>query len=105
MPRRQPETPNPELEIWILAGGLSLRMGRDKSRLRLGSRTLLGHVRHAARQTGFPVRTLRKDALPRCGPVGGVWTALKRSRASALLFLPCDMPNITSAVLNELVAA
>jgi molybdopterin-guanine dinucleotide biosynthesis protein A len=105
MPSRARTKPSPEIEIWILAGGLSQRMGRDKSRIRLGSRTLLGHVRHAAMQTGLPVHVLRKDALPRCGPVGGVWTALKKSPAEALLFLPCDMPLITPAVITDFAAA
>lgn len=90
-------------EICILAGGLSTRMGRDKSRLRLGARTLLGHVRAAAQALGVPVRVVRRDAVPRCGPLGGVLTALRRTRADAVLFLACDMPWISPALLRALM--
>lgn len=58
------------VEVFILAGGLSARMGRDKARLRLRGRTLLAWVRAAARATGWPVRVIRRDLVPRCGPLG-----------------------------------
>jgi molybdopterin-guanine dinucleotide biosynthesis protein A len=90
-------------EICILAGGLSTRMGRDKSRLRLGSRTLAGHARHAASALGVPVRVVRRDIVPRCGPLGGVWTALQRTRADAVLFLACDMPWVSAALLRRVM--
>jgi molybdopterin-guanine dinucleotide biosynthesis protein A len=77
-------------------------MGRDKARLRFGGRPLLGHVRAAAEATGWPVRIIRRDAVPRCGPLGGIYTALKTSRADAELFLPCDMPFISPGLLIEL---
>lgn len=89
--------------IAILAGGLSSRLGCDKSRLRLGRRTLLGHVRTLARETGLPARLIRRDLVPRCGPLGGVYTALKTSRAEAELFLACDMPLVTPALLRQLL--
>src|SRR5882672_9292240 len=77
-------------------------MGRDKARLRFDGRSLLGHVRAAAEATGWPVRIIRRDAVARCGPLGGIYTALKTSRADAELFLPCDMPFITTALLTGL---
>jgi len=89
-------------QIFILAGGLSTRMGRDKSRVRLGSRTLLGHVREMAAQTGLRVRVIRRDAVARCGPIGGIYTGLQRSRAEFLLFLACDMPFISASSLKKM---
>jgi molybdenum cofactor guanylyltransferase len=83
------------VEVVILAGGLSARMGRDKARLRLGGRTLLARVRAAARATGWPVRVVRRDLGPRRGPLGGVGTAFQRSRAERLVFLPCDLPFVS----------
>lgn len=97
------QKPKAAVEICILAGGLSSRMGRDKSRVRLGRRTMLGHVRATAAQLHLPVRVLRRDAVPRCGPLGGIYTALSRSRADAILFLACDMPFITHDFLNQML--
>ncbi len=93
----------PTFEICILAGGLSSRIGRDKSRLRLGRRTMLAHVRGAARATGLPVRTIFRDLVPRCGPLGGIFTALKTSEAEAILFLACDMPFVSTELLEFLL--
>ena len=90
-------------EICILAGGLSRRMGRDKARLRLGPNTMAGHIRATARRTGWPTRVIRRDLVPRCGPVGGVYTALKTRQSDAVLFLACDMPFVGVEVLDRLL--
>src|SRR5215471_19277978 len=90
-------------EICILAGGLSERMGRDKSRLRLGGRSMLGQIRTEATRTGVRVRVIRRDLVPRCGPVGGVYTALKTTQADAVVFLACDMPFVTAGLIDLFV--
>jgi molybdopterin-guanine dinucleotide biosynthesis protein A len=74
-------------------------MGSDKARLRLGSRTMLGQIKAIARKTGWPVRIIRRDIVPRCGPAGGVHTALATTENDVILFLACDMPFITSDLL------
>ena len=94
-----PKTAPANAEVCILAGGLSTRMGRDKARLRLGGRTLLAHVRANAKQLGLPVRVIRRDAVPRCGPLGGVVTALRSARADVVLFLSCDAPFVSAAMM------
>src|SRR5713101_2565843 len=91
--------------ICVLAGGLSTRMGRNKGRLRLGQHTMLGEIRAVANTVGLPVRVIRRDLLPRCGPIGGVYTALKTSRFDAELFLACDMPFVSAEWLAALLAA
>lgn len=88
--------------IWILAGGRSSRMGRDKSRIVVAGKTLFQHVRAAAVSTGLPVRVIRRDLVPNCGPVGGIFTGLTRARTGWCLFLTCDMPLITHRLLIEL---
>lgn len=93
------------IEIAILAGGLSTRMGRAKASLRLGRRTLLGHVRAAANATGWPVRVVRKDRVTRCGPLGGIVTALASTKAESVLFLACDMPLVTPELMRRTVRA
>ncbi len=100
--RRKPRVP--AVQIFILAGGLSTRMGRDKAGLRLAGRSLLTWVREAARSSGWPVRVVRRDAVPRCGPLGGVWTAFLRSRAERLVFLSCDQPFVSGALIRHLAA-
>lgn len=115
-----PAREKPRLEICILAGGLSTRMGRDKARIKINGLTMLAHVRAAAmeaglRLTGYAnsrkgelqprVRVLRKDAVPRCGPLGGLVTALRTTRAQGVLFLACDMPLLTPVLLRRLFRA
>jgi molybdopterin-guanine dinucleotide biosynthesis protein A len=94
---------DPRVEICILAGGLSSRMGRDKARLRLGRRTLLGLVRANASELNIPMRVVRKDLVARCGPLGGIYSALKTTRKDAILFLSCDMPFVSAGLLRSFV--
>ena len=90
-------------EICILAGGLSSRMGRDKSRLRLGDRSLLAHICATAKTIGLPHRIIRRDLIVHCGPIGGIYTALVTCRTDASLFLSCDMPFVSAELLEMLV--
>lgn len=78
-------------------------MGQDKSRLKLGGSTFLEEVEKIARQLTPQVRIIREDIVPRCGPLGGVYTGLKTSQAQAVLFLSCDMPLVTPALLQKLL--
>ena len=94
-----------DFEIAILAGGLSERMGRDKLALRIGRRTSLGHVRALAASLGVPTRVIRRDLVPRCGPIGGIYTALKRARKKTLLILSGDMPFVSGEFVGELLAS
>ncbi len=89
--------------IWILAGGKSSRMGRDKARIVIAGKPLLRHVRASAAATGLPVRIIRQDAIPSCGPLSGIFTGLQRARSGWCLFLPCDMPLITPRLLGEVM--
>jgi molybdenum cofactor guanylyltransferase len=91
-------------EICILAGGSSTRMGRDKSRLWLGGVSLITRLRALARALHLPARVIRHDVVPRCGPLGGILTALKSTSTDATIFLSCDMPFVTSSLLEELLA-
>jgi molybdopterin-guanine dinucleotide biosynthesis protein A len=78
-------------------------MGRDKSRLRLGGMPLLEHVLTTAKKLRLPIRIIRRDLVPRHGPVGGVLTALKSSSADAELFMACDMPFVSATLLRQLI--
>lgn len=110
-----------EITALVLAGGKSVRMGRDKSRLRLGDKTLLERVLEAVAPlcqevvlvTGkgqsldwLPNRyTFRsvEDLHPGRGPLGGLYTGLKASSHSYGVVVGCDMPFLNRRLLTFLV--
>ena len=89
----------------ILAGGKAKRMGHDKSRIRLGRRTLLGHARAAVADAGLKPRVVATDLQPGLGPLGGIATALRSTRHSRVLFLGCDMPFLSGELIKEFLSA
>ncbi len=93
------------VEACVLAGGQSRRMGRAKSSVRVAGKSMLTWVRRAAEAAGLPTRIIREDVIPRCGPIGGIYTALKTSPAKAVLFLPCDMPFLSAGLITALISA
>lgn len=90
--------PAPQHEIWILAGGLSARMGRDKAQVRIRGKTMITLLREK-----FPsAKVQRKDAVSRCGPLGGIVTVLRKSKAHSIVFLACDMPSVSVQTIQKL---
>jgi molybdopterin-guanine dinucleotide biosynthesis protein A len=103
----------------ILAGGRARRLGgHDKSRLVVGGRTILerqidvlqGIVHRVVIVTTDPDRfagagvPVVADALPGCGSLGGIYTAVA-SAAAPVLVLACDMPFLTAPFLARVLAA
>ena len=66
---------------------------------------MLRHVWLAAKGLGLPVVVVRKDLLPGRGPLGGIHTAMESSKEESLLFIPCDMPRLTSDSLRLILDA
>lgn len=93
-----------EIGICILAGGLSRRMGRNKAAICIGGLTLLQRIRKTAEELELPIRVIRRDRVPRCGPLGGIYTGLITSRAGGELFLACDMPFVEAHFLGKVIA-
>ena len=100
----------------ILAGGHATRFGgRDKAALVVDGRTMLdrqvavlapltndllivgGRMHHPA------ARTIA-DAVPGCGPLGGLHTALTHARGDAVFLIACDMPYVTSPFIAYLLS-
>ena len=107
----------------ILVGGHSTRMGRDKANLtRDGVSWLEGTARVAAKCSLQVLAVGREqphdwprdlkvefiaDALPDCGPLGGLLAALRWAKAHetySVLALPCDLPQLNQDVLQWLVS-
>ncbi len=102
---------------FVLAGGRSTRMGRDKALLPLAGKTLLEQVAGVVLEAvdnvtviGPPERyghlglRVIPDLVPDCGPLGGLLTALTASTAERVLLVACDMPELTPALLRDLMA-
>jgi molybdenum cofactor guanylyltransferase len=101
-----------DAEGWVLAGGRSLRMGRDKARIELAGRSLLGRMLEKLEALGLRARVagLREpvddvtaevipDEHPDCGPLSGMETALGRSEAELVLVLGVDLPLLETEFL------
>jgi len=92
------------IEAAILAGGKSRRMGQEKALLRFGRRTLIGHAHRVAEELELPCRVIKVDYQAGFGPIGGIQTALRSSKARQVLFLCCDMPFLSAGLVKKLFA-
>lgn len=101
-----------EIGGYVLAGGRSSRMGRDKALLELGGKPLVLHAVVKLRRVCVEVSVLSnnptldayaplvKDVHSGCGPLGGMEAALLHSRYDWNLFLPVDVPFLPTAYLS-----
>jgi molybdopterin-guanine dinucleotide biosynthesis protein A len=98
----------------ILAGGQSSRMGQDKANLVLGEQTLLQAVASTLRplfaEVLLSVREPRAeiglrqicDSFEHQGPLGGLLAGLEAASTSWVFLVACDMPFMSSAVIEYL---
>lgn len=109
----QPVTP---CRGYVLCGGQSSRMGRDKALLPIGGRPLVVWTAELVQQVcgdvtligsrakysglGFP---LIEDVFPGQGPLSGIHAALVNSGACFSLVLGCDMPWVSKEFLDRLI--
>lgn len=105
----------------VLAGGESRRMGRDKAVLDLHGRSQLDWAfdllaRHCARvfvsvrpgQVADPARAAYPTIVDQhtgAGPIAGIAAALAAHPDAAWLVVACDLPLLSDATLDTLVAA
>lgn len=94
------------MNAFVLAGGRSTRMGRDKALLDLDGHPLIDHALAKLRALGFSPRIAGSrpdlasfaefvpDNYPQQGPLGGIEAALAASGAEQNLFLPIDLPRL-----------
>jgi molybdopterin-guanine dinucleotide biosynthesis protein A len=98
----------------ILAGGKSLRMGRDKALLKIGPQTIVEYqlqrlsplFEELLLSTNSPEKLAHlglemvEDVLPGRGPLVGIYSSLLRARYPHLFAIACDMPFISSELIN-----
>ena len=98
-------TPSPA-SGFILAGGQSVRLGRDKATLDWHGRSLLEHMVELMSSACDSVQVVGRgnlpDVHPGLGPIGGIFTALSSSTTDLNLIVGVDLPLLTSRFLNYL---
>ena len=91
---------------FILAGGSSTRMGRDKALLDWHGRSLLEHMIELVSCAAEAVHVVGRGELPDRvagrGPLSGIVTALATSQTDANLVVAVDLPLLTWDFLKYL---
>lgn len=94
------------MNAFVLAGGQSTRMGRDKALIEFHGRLLIEHSLAKLRALGLTpsiagnrpdlarFAPIFPDNYPGSGPLAGIEAALAASREDMNLFLPVDIPAI-----------
>jgi len=110
------DRPAGSVSAFILAGGKSTRMGRDKAFLEFGGQTLLARALVLARSASSDVRivggaekfsrfaTVVEDEFRGRGPLSGIHAALRSSKTDLNLILAVDMPLVSTSFLEYLTA-
>ena len=101
---------------FVLAGGQSSRMGRDKALVPFAGRPLIEHALAALREAGLPASIagglralaayapLIADAHTALGPLSGICSALASTSAELAVFLPVDLPLLPPSLLQSMVS-
>lgn len=105
-----------DVTAFVLAGGQSTRMGREKAMLELGGSTLLERALQLALTVAAEAMVvgsrgeferygrLLEDVYPGQGPLGGIHAALWASPTDLNLILAVDTPFLEARFLEYLVA-
>ncbi|MEI6140870.1 MAG: molybdenum cofactor guanylyltransferase [Mariniphaga sp.] len=107
----------PKITGIVLAGGKSSRMGSDKSKMILNSKTLIEYSIEALKPLCETIVISSNnniydytgceawpDDLPDGSPMIGIYSCLKRSQTEYNIFLSCDIPLISTSLLEYLLS-
>lgn len=109
---REVGPPPDDLTGFVLAGGASRRMGRDKTRIPWGDGTLLTHTIEQVKRVAAEVFVvgavatdklsvpILADKLPGLGPLAGIQAALSHSSTGWNLVIAVDLPLVTPRMLH-----
>ena len=100
----------------VLAGGRSSRMGSDKSLMSLKGKTMIEYAINALKPLcskvivssnnfiyDFTGCEVWPDELPERAPMIGIYSCLKRSETDVNIVLSCDMPLMSTGMLEHLL--
>ena len=107
---------------FILAGGKSSRMGRDKALLPVEGQRLvelvirrirpcvervivIGGLHNARQLDDLPAHAVLTDLQPDHGPLMAIYTGLMHTETPLNVFVPCDMPWIAWRLVERLLGA
>lgn len=101
----------------VLAGGRSRRMGFNKAEAEMQGESMLMRMIDKLKEitptilvssgtVSYPNLSFPQipDEYPQCGPLGGIYSVLKASNTSLNLVLSCDIPMVSIALLEHIVA-
>lgn len=103
------------VEGFILIGGASSRMGKDKYSLQMDGQTFVQRIARELEQTTsrvfqvgrpeqvVPGLTLVRDVFQKWGALGGVHGALAACNAEWALIVACDLPQVKASLFNRLL--
>ncbi len=105
-----------EISGFVLAGGKSSRMGKDKGLIDFNGKQMIEYSIQALKEVcssiyiisnntdynsfGYPVLS---DLVKEKGPLAGICTALSISKTDLNVMVTCDSPYISSALLSHLL--
>jgi molybdopterin-guanine dinucleotide biosynthesis protein A len=105
-----------DVSAFILAGGLSRRMNKNKSLLKLGEKTIIEIIyeklesvfenifistNNADLYESIPVPKIL-DHHKNLGPLGGFYASLLETKTDRNFFISCDLPLVTPEIINEI---
>ena len=104
-----------DVEGFILVGGMSSRMGKDKSRLVFGDRTSVALIAASLQSVTGIIRTIGAavsavedlanvaDGRDHWGPLAGIEAALSSAKSEYCLIVACDLPFVTGKLFERLI--
>jgi molybdopterin-guanine dinucleotide biosynthesis protein A len=104
-----------QIEGFILAGGASSRMGKDKSQLLLEGKTFTDTIAETLLEvasavtiiggkTPHPRFSTSPDVFPGLGALGGIHAALAACKREWCVVVACDLPFVSAELLIRLLS-